>query len=113
MAANESQHTTTKELTMRSYRGYCRRCPVGRKDNGFFELHFRLSVGQRRLVRSWALQLVSKSCAPSTMAFKLPPLPTTRELIRLFGLSAKQQLSQNFLLDLNITGMIFITVVEV
>ena len=36
----------------------------------------------------------------------LPSLPTLRDLIKLFGLSAKQELSQNFLLDLNVTSTV-------
>jgi predicted CDP-diglyceride synthetase/phosphatidate cytidylyltransferase len=37
---------------------------------------------------------------------KLPPMPTPRELVRLYRLSAVKELSQNFILDLNVTGYI-------
>lgn len=35
---------------------------------------------------------------------RLPPMPTPRELVRLYRLSAVRELSQNFILDLNVTG---------
>jgi hypothetical protein len=39
-----------------------------------------------------------------TMPPPLPPLPSVSDLIRLYGARARQELSQNFILDLNVTG---------
>lgn len=38
------------------------------------------------------------------LPLRLPPMPKVADLLRLYGLAAKKQLSQNFILDLNVTG---------
>ncbi|ORY05345.1 S-adenosyl-L-methionine-dependent methyltransferase [Basidiobolus meristosporus CBS 931.73] len=40
---------------------------------------------------------------------QLPPLPAVRDLIKIYGLTARQQLSQNFILDRNVTDKIIKT----
>lgn len=37
---------------------------------------------------------------------KLPPLPTISQLLRLYNLQARQQLSQNFILDKNVADAV-------
>lgn len=45
--------------------------------------------------------------APALKSVKrLPPLPTIKDLLKLYGLRAMKQLSQNFLLDMKITNKI-------
>lgn len=41
----------------------------------------------------------------SPKGMRLPPMPRIADIIRLYGLSAKKQLSQNFILDFNVAGI--------
>ena len=51
-------------------------------------------------------RLVSTMAQAGRTAGKLPPLPSLREIVRLYNLRAQKQLSQNFLMDGNLTEKI-------
>jgi dimethyladenosine transferase 1 len=62
---------------------------------------------RRSLVQAAALgsTQVSKSL-PHESSYRLPPLPSLRDLVRIYKLQAIKQLSQNFLLDEKLTSKI-------
>ena len=43
----------------------------------------------------------------SPSASRLPPMPRISDVLRVYGVSAIKQLSQNFILDLNVTGKLW------
>lgn len=59
-----------------------------------------LSVWLSSIYKSSQFWIMSANPRP----LRLPPMPKVADLLRVYGLSAKKQLSQNFILDLNITG---------
>lgn len=59
-------------------------------------------------ILAWILRILRGNCcfimSANPLPLRLPPMPKVADLLRVYGLAAKKQLSQNFILDLNITG---------